>query len=216
MLLQQNIKILLFVCECGTRVSTTPQLICAPGGVVETVVVAKGHKEAEDGEKHDDVSGEDKHARAPVDDVVGSGEDDGEGEGGEDDARRDEVAKLPEGGGGVHVVRVATGEEGGERREEVEEDDEQRPPTVVLGQRAAQDEAEESDGAREGQAHQRFQFSSHVPVCCVRCVRNSCDQVFDKREMLFPVLFHLLDEKGPEWKHAAIDCCGMNIHDCGC
>ena len=70
-------------------------LVCAPGGVVEPVVVAKGHEEAEDGEKHDDVSGEDEHARAPVDDA-GSGEHDGEGEGREDDARRDEVAKLPE------------------------------------------------------------------------------------------------------------------------
>ena len=99
MLVQQNLKILLFVCESETRGSTTPELVCAPGGVVEAVVVAKGHEEAEDGEKHDDVSGEDEHARAPVDDA-GSGEHDGEGEGGEDDARRDEVAKLP----GVEIV----------------------------------------------------------------------------------------------------------------
>ena len=95
MLVQQNLKILLFVCESETRGSISPELVCAPGGVVEAVVVAKGHEEAEDGEKHDDVSGEDEHARAPVDDA-GSGEHDGEGEGREDDARRDEVAKLPE------------------------------------------------------------------------------------------------------------------------
>ena len=55
-------------------------LVCAPGGVVEAVVVAKGHEEAEDGEKHDDVSGEDEHARAPLDDVLGPGEHDGESE----------------------------------------------------------------------------------------------------------------------------------------
>ena len=92
----------------------------------------------------------------------------------------------------------------------MEEDDEHRPPTVVLGQRAAQDEAEESDGAREGQAHQRFQFSSHVPVCCVLW-ENSCDHVCDKREILFPVMSHLLGEKGP-----LMAICGMNIHDRGC
>ena len=90
----------------------------------------------------------------------------------------------------------------------MEEDDEQRPPTVVLRQRAAQDEAEESDGAREGQAHQRLQFSSHAPLCCAR---NSCDHVCDKREILFPVMSHLLDENGPLMATS-----GMNIYDCGC
>ena len=72
-----------------------PELVGAPGGVVESVVVAEGHEEAEDSEKHDDVSGEDEHAGAPLDDVLGPCKHDGEGESGEDDARGDEVAKLP-------------------------------------------------------------------------------------------------------------------------
>ena len=58
----------------------SPELVCAPGGVVETVVVAEGHEESEDCEKHDDVSGEDEHACAPLDDVLGPGEHDGESE----------------------------------------------------------------------------------------------------------------------------------------
>jgi len=108
-------------------------LVCAPGGVVETVVVSEGDEEAEDGEKHDDVAGEDEHARAPLDDVLRPGEDDGQREGGDDDARREEGAELPKSRGRVHVVGVTPSEDGGKRREYVKDDYEQRPPRVVLG-----------------------------------------------------------------------------------
>ena len=69
-------------------------------GVLEPILVVEGDEEAEYGQEHDNVPGEDESGGAPLDDVRAlgagrrAGQDQGQGERREDDARRQEVAEL--------------------------------------------------------------------------------------------------------------------------
>ena len=56
-----------------------------------------------------------------------------------------EIAILPQGRGGVHVIRVATGKDGGERREGVEDDDEQGIPIAVEGNNDLEEQCEQTE-----------------------------------------------------------------------
>jgi len=130
----------------------------SPDGVL-IVVRVESDEEAENGEKHDGVGGDDQATGASVDrqqSGVGAvsdcrvaaaaasragdpGQHDGQGEGGQDDARGEEPGELPAGVAGAAVVVVPAGNEAGDGGEKVEDDDCEGVPVAVLGQGTGQE-----------------------------------------------------------------------------